>query len=297
MGSNWGRSIRLAGQDQDRTVRLTYLSGGVFDALRFRVVAGRPILNTDDEDAPTVAVVNQTFARQYLPQDTDPLAASILSDSDTVPPVPIVGVIHDVVERGVEDPPEPALYVSASQGVTRTRSLVIRSAGPPEEMVAAVEQAVWSVDPKLPLFQIEAMAALVERRIGSFAVISNLMGIFALLSLFLGAIGIYGVTAFSAGRRTAEIGVRLAMGAEPRSVVRLVVGQGARRAILGLALGLVLAFAVTGAMGSILVGVEPRDPVIFTGVTMLLAVVSLVGLWLPASRASAVDPVEALSSE
>jgi ABC-type antimicrobial peptide transport system permease subunit len=156
---------------------------------------------------------------------------------------------------------------------------------------------VWALDPKLPLFQIETMEALVERRVGGFAVIANLMGIFALLSLFLGAVGIYGVTAFSAGRRTAEIGVRLAMGAERGDVIRLVVLAGARRAGLGLALGLALAFAVAGALRGILVGVEPRDPMIFGGVTMVLAAVAFLGLWIPARRVSAVDPVGALSAE
>jgi putative ABC transport system permease protein len=118
-----------------------------------------------------------------------------------------------------------------------------------------------AVDRDLPLYDIETMDALVERRIGGFAIIGNLMGIFALLSLALGAVRIYGVTAYSAGQRTGEIGARLAMGASQGDVVRMVVSQGANRAALGLLIGLGLAFALGGAMSGILVGVSPTDPV------------------------------------
>jgi ABC-type antimicrobial peptide transport system permease subunit len=118
-----------------------------------------------------------------------------------------------------------------------------------------------AVDRDLPLYDIETIDALVERRIGGFAIIGNLMGIFALLSLALGAVGIYGVTAYSAGQRTGEIGARLAMGASQGDAVRMVVSQGANRAALGLLIGLGLAFALGGAMSGILVGVSPTDPV------------------------------------
>jgi ABC-type antimicrobial peptide transport system permease subunit len=123
------------------------------------------------------------------------------------------------------------------------------------------------------------------------------MTVFALLSLFLGGLGIYGVTAYATGRRTSEIGIRLAMGAEPGDVVRMVVGQGGRRALFGLVLGLVLAFLVTRAMGSFLVGVDPWDPAVYLCVSLILAGVSLLALWIPARRASAVAPMAALTRE
>ena len=297
MGATWVRTVRMVGEDEGRTARLTYLSGGLFNALGFRVVAGRPIQSTDDEDAPEVAVVNEAFVRMYLGQDVDPLNTLIQAGSDTLPPVPIVGVIHDVVEGGLDQAPGPALYLSISPVAVRTRSLIIRTAGPPGEMIGAVQEAVWSIDPKLPLFQIGTMEEVVEKNIGGFVVIANLMTLFACLSLFLGALGIYGVTAYSTGRRTSEIGIRLAMGAEPRDVVRMVVGQGGRRALMGLALGLVLAFLVTGAMESFLVGVDARDPAVYLSVTLILAGVSFLALWIPARQASAVGPMAALTSE
>ena len=299
MGSNWGRAVRIAGreEEEERRTRLTYLSGGLFEALGFQVVAGRPIRDTDDEDAPMVAVVNQNFVDRYLGEGANALEHALLAGSDSVTPVPIVGVIRNVVERGIDRPPEPSIYLSMAQANVRSRSLVVRSAGPPGEILEPLQAAVWSVDPKIPLFEVETMQDLVDRRVGGFGVIANLMGIFALLSLFLGAVGIYGVTAFAAGRRTGEIGVRLAMGAEPGDVVRMVVEQGGRRAALGLILGLVLAFLVAGALESVLVGVNPRDPFIFVAVAAVLAVVSFLGLWIPARRASAVNPVQALSAD
>jgi ABC-type antimicrobial peptide transport system permease subunit len=154
-----------------------------------------------------------------------------------------------------------------------------------------------AVDRDLPLYDIETMDALVERRIGGFAIIGNLRGIFALLSLALGAVGICGVTAYSAGQRTGEIGARLAMGASQGDVVRMVVSQGANRAALGLLIGLGLAFALGGAMSGILVGVSPTDPVTFWTVAFVLATVSFVGLYLPAQRVAPTDPVQALSAE
>lgn len=296
MGSNWGNAVRVAGHDgPERRVRVTYLSGGLFDALRFRVVAGRPITEADGPDQPDVAVVNEAFVRQFLSPGEDPLQQTILPDS--VHSYPIVGVVHNIVERGVDRPPEPSVYVSLAQNVVSTRSLVVRTSGDPEEIVPSIQNAVWSVDPDIPLYGIETMDALVERRLGGFTVIGYLMATFAVLSLVLGAVGIYGVTAYAAGRRTAEIGVRLAMGAERGDVVRMVVAQGGRRAVFGLALGMVAALGMARLLGRILVGVSPTDPVTFGVVLAMLATVSFLGLWIPARKASRVDPVRALSTE
>lgn len=300
MGSNWGSSVRVAGPDgepsAERRARTTYASPGLFDALGFEVVRGRGLQETDADDAPRVVVVNEAFVSSYLGTDVDPLSAYLVG-SEGQPDVPIVGVIRNVVERGVDDPPEPATYYALEQTVVRSRSLVVRTAGPPRDFVPTVQEAVWSVDPDLPVYSVETMTELVERRVGGFAVIGYLMATFAAMSLVLGAVGIYGVTAYQAQQRTAEIGVRVAMGAERADVIRMVVGQGAWRAALGLAIGLAAAFAMGGALSSILVGVRPTDPATFAGVVALLATVSFLGLWIPARKAARTDPVRALSAE
>ena len=227
--------------------------------------------------------------------DESALSVQLVTRADEI--LQVVGVVEDVVERGVDNPPEPALYRPASQTLSRTRSLAIRTAGPPADIADAVQRAVWSVDPDVPIYAVEPMTALVERRLGGFVVIANLMGTFALLSLALGAVGIYGVTAYAAGARTGEIGVRIAMGAERGDVIRMVMRQGSMRMILGLGLGLAAAVVLAGGMRGILVGVDARDPVTFATVTMVLALVSFVGLYVPARRAARVDPVHALSAD
>lgn len=297
MNETWVRTVQIVGQDQERTTRLTYASGGLFDALGFHTVRGRPLQAQDDDAHSGAAVVNEAFVQAYMGPETDPLTASLRDLFDTMPPMPIVGVIQDVVEGGVDQEPGPALYLSFSQAPIRRRSLVVRTSGPPAESLEAIRDAVWSVDPKLPLDRIETLRSQVDQHIGGFAVVANLMAVFAFLSLILGALGIYGVTAYAASRRTNEIGIRIALGARQSDVIRMVVSQGARRAVLGLALGLVLASLVTGAMGSVLVGIEPRDPSVFLLVTLILAVVSFLALWFPAWRASAVGPLAALDKE
>jgi putative ABC transport system permease protein len=301
MGSNWGNTIYLQGPDgslQETSVHITYGSPGLFEALRFRMVLGRTFGAADMEaDAPLVAIVNEAFVRRYLGEGADPLRAPIMTDEAKGKRVAIVGVVHDVVERGVDKRPEPTMYAPDGLVVTRTRSLVVRTVGAPEEATDAIERAVWSVDPNIPPYSVETLAALVNRRIGGFSVIGYLMGTLALMSLVLGAVGIYGVTAYAVGQRSGEIGLRIAMGAQRGDVVRMVVLQGGRRAVLGLALGIPGALGLSGGLRRVLVGVSPSDPTTFACVTLLLATVSVLGLWLPARRAARVDPVRALSAE
>ncbi|MDA0329667.1 MAG: ABC transporter permease [Gemmatimonadetes bacterium] len=299
MGSNWGRTVTIAGQDlaedQARTVRLTLASPGLFEALRFGMVQGRVFSDDDGPDAPQVAIVNEAFVERYLGPNDDPLAQTLLSGE--MFEASVIGVVHNVIERGVDDPSEPALYLPIAQSDIRTRSLVLRTAADPTAMVSAVQEAVWAVDADLPIYQVQTMRTVIDDRVGGFAVIGNLMGVFAVISLLLGAVGIYGVTAFTAGQRTNEIGVRLAMGAERADVVRMVVGQGARRTVLGLTVGMGLAALMGGAMSRILIGVSPRDPMTFGVVLVLLSGISFFGLYVPAKKASQIDPVRALAAE
>ncbi len=297
MDAHWVRTVRIAGQDQERSALLTYASGGLFDALDFRVVRGRPLGPEDDAASSGTAVVNEAFVRTYLGSEADPLAVTLENFSDSMPPISVVGVIQDVAEMGVDQPAEPALYLSFAQAAIRRRSLVVRSSGPPAEALPSIRAAVWSVDPKIPLDRIQTLQSQLDTHVGGFAVVANLMAVFAILSLFLGALGIYGVTAYAASRRTGEIGIRMALGAEQGQVVRMVVSQGAKRVCLGLALGLLAAFSVSRALGSILVGIDSGDPTVFIVVILILAFVSFLALWIPALRASSVSPVAALSQE
>lgn len=298
-GSNWGRTIQLVEpgvpEPRDRTVRLTYASPGLFEALRFELVSGRTLTEADGPDADRVAIVNEAFVERYLGPDDDPLSRTIMSGPEWS--ASIVGVVRDVTERAIDHPPEPSMYLPIHQADIRSRSVVVRTATDPAEMVSEVQEAVWSVDADIPVYAVQTMEALVEDRIGGFAVIGYLMGVFALLSLLLGAVGIYGVTAYTTGRRTSEIGLRLAVGAERGDVVRMVVRDGAWRVLAGLTVGLAAALLMGRGMAGILVGVSPRDPAVFAVVGAVLALVSLAGLYMPAAKASHVDPVRALRVE
>ena len=237
MAETWMQTVRVAGQDQERTARLTYASGGLFDALEFRTVGGRPLRGEDDDASSWRAVVNQAFVRAYLEPGADPLAVTLENPVDSMPPMPVVGVLQDVVERDLDQATEPTLYLSFAQAPIRRRSLVVRTSGPVGEALPAIRAAVWSVDPKVPLDQIQTLRSQVDQQLGGFAVVANLMAVFAILSLFLGALGIYGVTAYAAGRRTTEIGIRMALGAKPGDVVRMVVRQGGKAGRTGFGIG------------------------------------------------------------
>ena len=298
MGSNWGSTIRLASEpERDLTVRTTYATGGYFEALGVQAVRGRIITDEDAGEAPFVAVVNETFVRRYMGEEIDPLSQTLLVESQGETGIPIVGVIPDMIERGIDRGPEPNWYIHPEKGGIRSRSLVMKTAAPTAQVLAQVQEAIWSIDANLPLYRVETMEDVVERRLGGFLLIAQLMGAFALLSLILGAVGIYGVTAFSAGQRSQEIGLRKALGAEDGQVVSMVVHSGALKAGLGLVLGLGAALGMAKLLTSILVDVNPWDPTVFGLVTGALAAVSFLGLWVPARRAARVDPVQALSAE
>ncbi len=296
-GSNWSRSIRIANSvdERERTVRLTIASPGLLEALGYRVTVGRTFLDADDAEAPRVAIVNEAFVERYLGPGEEPLGTRVTS-GDTWS-AQVVGVVENAIERAVDRPHEPAMYLPADQADVRSRTLAVRTAGSPLSFVTAIQEAMWAVDADIPLHTVRTMEDLVDDRIGGFAILGNLMGVFALLSLLLGAIGIYGVTAYATAQRKSEIGLRLAMGAHRGDVVRLVIREGSRRAILGLVVGLGLALVLGSGMAGVLVGVSPRDPWVFGTVTVMLVTVSFVGLYIPARGASRVDPMEALTVE
>jgi predicted permease len=297
-GSNWSGSWWLEGEedpaaDPGRPARFDYISPGYLEAMRIGVVDGRAFGTADGPDAPHVAMVNESFVERFL-EGRDPVGLRLRGTSVTLT---VVGVVKDHLERGIDRPPEPTLFFPLAQHSVRERTLVMSTAGEPGAFAEAVQQAVWAVDADQSIHQIRTMREWVDYRVGGFLILAQIMGVFAAVALALGAVGIYGVTAYAVSQRTSEIGVRLALGAERGALVRMVLRRSLLRAGAGLALGLVLALVLTGAMTGILVGVGPRDPATVVGVVVTLSIVSFLGAWLPARRASAVDPVRALAAE
>jgi ABC-type antimicrobial peptide transport system permease subunit len=211
----------------------------------------------------------------------------------------VVGVVEDHLTRGVDEPVEPVIFRPAAQfpAALRGRTVAIRAQGDPLALLPSVQRVVQQVDPELPVYSALTMEQVLTTEIGGFRLIAELMGGFGVLSLLLGTIGIYGVTAHAVGQRSHEIGIRLALGAGRRSVVRMVVAQGARRALLGVAIGTVLAVPLGLSMRGILVGVSPTDPLSLGGTAGLLLIVALFACWLPARRAAAVHPAKTLAME
>lgn len=298
-GSNWGGQVWI-GEATDpasapgASVRFGYVSPGYFRAMDVEVVAGRD-LEDADVDGPPVVLVNQRFAERHSLDGH--VLGTVLRSSGAREPVTVVGVVEDHIERGIDEPPEAALYFPLSQNPVRTRTLAIRTAGDPVGLVDAVQSAVWRVDPDQPVYEVLTMNEWVTRRAGGFGVIAWVMGVFGVISLLLGAVGIYGVTAYAVGRRTNEIGVRMAMGADRGRVVVMVLREGLVRIALGLTLGVSLAYLLSNSLAGLLVGVSPTDPLTFGTVVAVLLGVSLLGSWIPARRASGVDPVRALAAE
>jgi ABC-type antimicrobial peptide transport system permease subunit len=240
-----------------------------------------------------VVLVNEALVRQRLRED-DPIGRVIRLDDENWT---IVGVVADMLERSITRAPEPSVYLHSLQATPRSRNIAVRTRTDAVAFATSLRDVVQSVDPDQPIYDVEPMTALVDRRVSPFRLIAGLMLAFALVSLVLGAVGIYGVTAYAVGRRTHEIGIRMAVGAAKQSVVRMIVREGMIRAAIGIITGVALAAPLTRALRGILVGVEPGDPLTFGSVVLVLAVVTFLGAWIPARRAARLDPLRALARE
>ncbi|HTY40830.1 MAG TPA: ABC transporter permease [Thermoanaerobaculia bacterium] len=294
----WGRLAH----DAERTGHADYAvaSAGYFKTLGIPLVRGRLFGEQDIGSAPHVAVISESLARGRWP-GRDPIGQVInFGNMDgNLAPLTIVGVVGDVRGRGLDQPPSPIVYVDYRQrGINggATPTLLVRSAVPTSGIAAAARGVFRELAPSSPVelstFDAELGGWLADRRF-----LLLLVGAFAAAALGLAAVGIYGVVAFSVARRTSEIGIRMALGARRADVLRLVVGEGARLAAVGLALGVAAAFAVTRLVESLLFGVSPTDAVTFAGVAALLGAVALLASYLPARRAMRLDPNVALRYE
>ncbi len=271
------------------------------ETMRVPLLRGRPILETDTEGEPLVALVNEAAARDFWP-DGDPIGGSIhYYGPDETRSIRIVGVVGDTRYRRVQEPPRPAVYVPHAQ-LPRERyrglamSVVLRTTNPPAA-AAAIRQAVRRLDPTVPVTAVRGLQEIVDQATGPNRVLSQLLSGFAGLALLLCALGIYGLMTYSVQRRTHEVGIRLALGGSPGVVFRRVLSAGARLAAAGVALGIAAALVFRHALGAQLYGVGAADPGTYAGVAAALLLIALLACALPARRAARVDPMTALRSE
>ena len=275
---------------------------GYFETEGMRMLAGRAISEQDTPDSEHVAVVNQAFLRKYVPGG-NPLGRR-LSEGDEfkAPGFQIVGVVKDAKYSSPREPAEPVLFLPAFQMQSAmilgyVNEIEIRTAGDPAAVTAEVRQAIHNIDSNLPITNVKTLAAQVNDSLGQQRALSFLTGFFGALGLLLACVGLYGIMAYNVARRTHEIGIRLALGAEGRDVLRMVVGQGFKLALIGVAIGIAGALVLTRFLASLLYGLEPTDPLTFIAVSLILIAVALLACYIPARRASKVDPMVALRYE
>jgi len=276
------------------------IMGDYFHVMQIPLLQGRDLGPQDFvENAPLVGIVNSEMVRQYFPNE-DPLGKRVRwARNPQIEWITIVGVVGDVKHFGLDQPEEPALYSPYTQinSWKRWMTFVVRTSSDPATMSAAVKQQIWKVDSQLPISKVLTMnevaaASFEARRFNMF-----LLCVFALLALVLAAVGIYGVMSYVVTQRTAEIGIRMALGAQTVDVLKLVVRNGMTLALIGVVLGLGGAFALTRLMNTLLFGVTPTDKVTFGLVSLILVAVALLACYIPARRATRVDPLKALRYE
>jgi putative ABC transport system permease protein len=273
-----------------------------FAALRVPLKRGRLLTESDAPGRPLVAVINETAARLYWPGD-DPVGRTIrYYPQEISPSIRIVGIVGDVRSRGPNNPPPPAVYVAYEQAPRpdyegRSLTFVVRARGNPNDLVSSSRAAVASIDSSLPLANVRPMSVVVAAATGQPRFTTVVMSVFAAIAFFLAALGLYGILAYAVEQRVREIGVRIALGAGNREIFRLVIGNGMGMAAIGIAIGVPAALALTRLMGGLLSGVGSTDPLTYVAVVALLGVSALLASYLPARRATHIDPLTALRAE
>jgi putative ABC transport system permease protein len=308
-GWSYGMPFQIAGQPVvDRAHRpacfFKIVSPTYFATLGIQLKQGRALSEQDRKGAPAVTVVNETFAKRFFKKQ-NPIGQRILiqeivpGQTKLGPEIPwqVAGLIADEKISGLNDNDSPGVYVSNEQSPLYDMTLVVRTALNPLTLDHGMREAIHEIDKDQPLTDVRTLVQVREESVASDKLQARLLGIFAAAAMILAAIGIYGVIAYAVTQRTHEIGIRAALGASTRNLLRMVLTGGMTLAALGLAIGLVGSLAVTRLMSGLLFGVTPRDPLTLGAAAVLLAIVSLLACWIPARRAARIDPAIALRYE
>jgi predicted permease len=303
-GNNWdilidGR-MRAPGESYP-SPNVRSITRDYFRTLSIGFSAGRGFGLEDHASSTPVAILNEASVRAWWP-DGSPIGQRIRFESN-YPWVTIVGVARDAKSNGVSEATPPEVFLLHEQlpviagGTERAMYALLKTTVDPLTLTASAREAVRQLDPQLAITNIRSMEQLLDFSVAQQRFMMLLLGVFGVVALALAAIGIYGIMSYAVKRRTREIGIRMALGGAPRDVLRLVVGQGMRLAVVGLGLGIAAALASTRLMNKLLFGIRPNDPVTFVTITLLLVGVALVATWIPARRAIRTDPTTALRTE
>jgi putative ABC transport system permease protein len=263
-----------------------------------RLISGREFVEQDAQNAPGVIVINEAMARQFWP-DEDPLGKRIKIGRFTSnnPWLTIVGIAQDVKEGGLDRSPFPIFFRPYSQAAWPVMAVVVRTASSPTSYINPIKQALARVEPERAASGIRTMDEVIYDSLGSWRFPMLLLLAFSFVALTLAAVGISGVVSFSVSQRTREIGIRMALGARKGDVIRLVLNRSMTAALIGVGVGLGASFALTRFLTGLLFEVKPMDPMVLGSVTLILAGVAFIACYLPARRATKVDPMVALRQE
>ncbi|MGB7022174.1 MAG: ABC transporter permease [Candidatus Acidiferrales bacterium] len=296
-----GTGVAPAAQPLDAEIRI--VSPDYFRALRIPLISGREFTAADNASGAPVVVINQMMARMFWP-GKDPIGQQIWIGKPMGPaqsePAPrrVIGIVGDVRESTLGDMPGQGMFIPYTQTKWNdSASFLLRTRAAAALSLPEIRSALHDVDPGEPLTHVESMEQVVSGSLNDWRFHAILLGIFGALAVVIAAVGVYGVISYSVAQRTHEIGIRLALGAQRRSVLRLVVGQGLKLACIGIVIGIAAAFALTRLMSSLLFGVSATDPLTFAGMAILLVLVAMLACYIPARRAMRVDPMIALRYE
>lgn len=294
----WGTPVEIEGQPlpdgRARPVvgwRIT--SGRYFESMGIRLLEGRAFAASDRATSVPVAVVNRAFANRFWPGESA-LGRRFLHGTGSTTMVTVVGMIDDLRHTGIIDDAAPEIYRPHSQSTMPALMLALRTDGEPDRMGRTAQAAIWSVDPNIPVADVIPLRELVDASYADTRLMMLLLSVFAAVALALGAVGVYGVTAFVVSRRTNEFGIRIALGASSVRVQRVVLWTGFLNALLGIGAGLVAAAALTRFLGGFLYGVSATDPLTFLAVPIVILLATLMASYIPARRATRIDPARAL---
>ena len=282
------------------------MTSDYFETLGIPLLAGRTFTARDGLEAPTVIIISATASTRYWPGE-DPVGRRLLRVPQGIGPLArlltaweeaeIIGVVGDVKNTGLSTEAEPAVYFHQAQFAYRSMNVVVRSQVSPESILGAVRQEIWSLDPSLPISDVKTMGDRTAELIAQPRFSMVLLTLFSSIATLLAAVGLYAVMAYSVSQRRHELGVRMALGAEPRVALGLVIGHGMKVAAIGVAGGLAGAFFASKLLQRLLYGVSPTDGATFAGVAALLLGVAFLASYLPARRAARLDPVMALRGD
>ena len=294
-------SIYIEGQTVERNVKApramtNRVSPGYLRAMGVRLVKGRDFTEQDTANSPVVAIVNETFAKRFWPGQ-DAIGKRFSRGGPDAPRMQVVGVVQDGRYSSLSEEPQPYFCTSMLQNYSGTTTMIVRSERDSQKMIASLRAELLRMDPQMPLSSAKPLAARMALPLLPARISATLLGSFGMLALALVAIGIYGIMSYAVSRRTHEIGIRVALGAQPSHLLKLTIAQGMSLAFAGVLIGMPAALLLARVARRMLYGVSTMDPITYAAVTVILVAVALLACYIPARRATHIDPMTALRNE